>query len=381
MRSFKRVMMLILILWLITMYRNTSLINTTIQREGLKGNISGEKISYIYNNSIEAMAQKTAILNNIDLNWRTIIANFIININDFIGKKDNNSSVVQSYTEKEFVVLDIEIGDSVEKVIELFGQPNRKDLSKYGFDWYIYNEDYSKYIQIGIKDEKVVGVYTNSPAWQSRRGIQVGSNKEVVNNLLGEPLEYLIKGNTFYYLSNPEESDTYLVDNYYATIFYDLHNEYRVTAIQLIDKNIEKGLQGFYGEPSEELRESFERQVFDLTNATRVRFGKPPLQWEDTARIAARGHSKDMAKRNFFSHDNPDGKGPSDRIEAQGIYWQRSGENIAAGQTCAIFAHENWMNSIGHRESILGDFKRLGVGVYFGGEYTIYYTQNFYTPR
>jgi len=34
----------------------------------------------------------------------------------------------------------------------------------------------------------------------------------------------------------------------------------------------------------------------------------------------------------------------------------------------------------GHRLNILGNFERLGVGVYIGNENEITYTQNFYTP-
>jgi uncharacterized protein YkwD len=36
------------------------------------------------------------------------------------------------------------------------------------------------------------------------------------------------------------------------------------------------------------------------------------------------------------------------------------------------------MNSSGHRKNILGDYNNIGVGVSFGGDYKIYYTQNFY---
>jgi len=61
------------------------------------------------------------------------------------------------------------IGASLSDVIETFGEPDRIDLSKYGFDWYIYNNNLLKYIQIGIEDDKVVGVFTNSPYYRSMK--------------------------------------------------------------------------------------------------------------------------------------------------------------------------------------------------------------------
>ncbi|MCC5910252.1 MAG: peptidase [Clostridiaceae bacterium] len=278
-------------------------------------------------------------------------------------------------------LLSIAIGDTEEKVIEVLGEPNRKDMSKYGFQWYIYNEDYVKYLQVGIKKGMVVGLYTNSSAWQLENTFIIGLTQDKTPELFGTPLEYIKKGNTLYYLNNTEYIDTYFSGTYYITIFYDIYNENKVTAIKLIEKNIEENLLGFYGEASEVLGKSFERQIYDLANAVRAREGKPPFQWDDRASLVARGHSEDMKKHHFFNHENLQGEGPSQRMEKEGIPWRKTGENIAAGQTSAIFAHEAWMNSSGHRENILDDFARLGVGVHFGGDYEIYYTQKFYTPR
>ncbi|WP_256224046.1 hypothetical protein [Paenibacillus sp. 1_12] len=38
------------------------------------------------------------------------------------------------------------------------------------------------------------------------------------------------------------------------------------------------------------------------------------------------------------------------------------------------------MNSEGHRNNLLSNKERLGVGVAFGGDMNIYYTEKFYTP-
>jgi len=107
----------------------------------------------------------------------------------------------------------------------------------------------------------------------------------------------------------------------------------------------------------------------------------PPVALREEFRVAARAHSKDMATRNYFDHNNPEGKGPADRIRAAG--WLNpgySGENIAAGNPTAEGTVNQWLKSQGHCENMLDkDFKMLGVG-YFqnpGAKYTHYWTQNF----
>lgn len=86
-----------------------------------------------------------------------------------------------------------------------------------------------------------------------------------------------------------------------------------------------------------------------------------------------------MRDKNYFDHINKKNETPFDRMKKQNIIYSLAGENIAAGQISAIYAHEAWMNSLGHRKNILGDYENLGVGVSFGGHYNIYYTQNFYS--
>jgi len=51
-------------------------------------------------------------------------------------------------------------------------------------------------------------------------------------------------------------------DQYFVTVFFDIFDENKVTSYLLIDCETEKALHGYYGKPSEELRISFEREVF-----------------------------------------------------------------------------------------------------------------------
>jgi uncharacterized protein YkwD len=77
---------------------------------------------------------------------------------------------------------------------------------------------------------------------------------------------------------------------------------------------------------------------------------------------AARGHSQDMERLKFFSHDSPvPGKTtPWDRAKLAGT--TASGENIFAGIGNGKAAHEGWFHSPGHHKNQTGNFSRVGVG-------------------
>ena len=57
---------------------------------------------------------------------------------------------------------DIKIGDSRDTIISKLGRPSRIDNSEYNFKWYIYNEDYYKFAMVGIRDNIVMGIYSNN---------------------------------------------------------------------------------------------------------------------------------------------------------------------------------------------------------------------------
>ncbi len=274
------------------------------------------------------------------------------------------------------------IGKTKSDIIKIFGSPDRKELSKYGFYWYIYNSDYSKYIQVGIQNEEVVGVYSNSDNYRFFDRIQVGTDKAAMSTILGKPLQYILKGTTRYMLDSTGGYEVFNVDNsYYATIFYDKLNENRVTSTLIIKKETEHSLNGYYGKPSEVLMRSYERQMFEISNAIRVRNGKQPYIWNDSLVQLTRKHSSDMAMNNYFSHTNLDGKNPTTRMREAGISFSSSSENIAKGYFCGIYAIEGFMSTSSHRKNILGSYTSTGNGVYIGEGKNIYYTQDFCALR
>lgn len=121
--------------------------------------------------------------------------------------------------------------------------------------------------------------------------------------------------------------------------------------------------------------ETTETLIFFLTNAFRAQHGLPDLLWNERLEKAARSHSEDMANRNFFSHTNPDGLEPWDRIAATGYHMSACAENIAMMSmgVDAVLVMDGWINSSSHRTNLLNkDCDEFGIGV-FGA----YATQNF----
>ncbi|SDR68056.1 CAP domain-containing protein [Actinopolymorpha singaporensis] len=110
----------------------------------------------------------------------------------------------------------------------------------------------------------------------------------------------------------------------------------------------------------------YETQVVLLTNAARARVGCAPLRVDDRLRSVAHAHSADMAARDYFGHNTPDGRTPWDRIRAAG-YDAPAAENIARGQQTPQDVTRAWLDSRGHRENMLNcKIKAIGVGAHIG---------------
>ncbi|OCA89034.1 CAP domain-containing protein [Pseudobacillus wudalianchiensis] len=279
-----------------------------------------------------------------------------------------------------FSIHNIELSDSKEKVENMLGAPKRSSYNEYGVRWHTYHQDYQNFLMVAYDEHnKVAGLYTNQDLIASASGIKLGSPKETVLQKLGEPLSQMRKGLVYMKFQEKEDYDVFMMDNSYVTIFYDKHEQNTVTAIQIISKELEQEKSSFYAQGSAPLKEGFEYQLFDLTNAARVNHHLPVLKWDDQVKGTARKHSADMAKQHYFSHTNLRGQSPFDRMKADHVFFTSAGENLAYGQFSSIFAHEGLMNSLGHRENILRpEYRFLGVGVAFNEEAQPYFTENFF---
>jgi uncharacterized protein YkwD len=116
-----------------------------------------------------------------------------------------------------------------------------------------------------------------------------------------------------------------------------------------------------------------EKEVYKLTNHMRRQNALPPLTQERVLSEVARKHCQDMLARQFFSHNNPDGASPHERIISDFSYpllatgeniWGADGSEPLETELLARIIVDTWMSSPGHRRNILSvDFTEIGVGV------------------
>src|SRR5699024_7963174 len=236
------------------------------------------------------------------------------------------------------------IGKKSDKLIDDLGDPDRKDMSAYGYTWWVYTDE------IEYKDDLSFYKFLMSD-----------------EDLRTNPLVKI--------------SDDVFVSAYFDTFTNELSSVRIMTGDTLLQQRIyEIEYRGSLPEPIElsddeweKVESGMEKQIFDLSNIYRHRFGVGSLKRDKEVQEVAYLHSKDMQDNEYFSHYAEDGSGLKERLQEKNIYYMTAGENIAAQHTDAPAAMEGWLNSEGHREALLNDeYTHLGVGVYH-----LYYTQNF----
>jgi uncharacterized protein YkwD len=128
--------------------------------------------------------------------------------------------------------------------------------------------------------------------------------------------------------------------------------------------------------PAPPAGDPMEGEVLALVNGERAANGCPPLTADEGLASVAREHSADMAARDYFAHDTPEGVDPFERAAAAGQ--SARAENIAAGYATPAEVVAGWMASPGHRANLLNcGLSRVGTGVGHGGSYGITWTQLF----
>jgi len=107
-----------------------------------------------------------------------------------------------------------------------------------------------------------------------------------------------------------------------------------------------------------------EKGVLDEINEERTSRGLTAVVIADDLECAARVHSKDIGEHEACSHDDSDGSGPGERVEAcDGSGW--SGEIVACGQTTPREAVNGWLGSPGHKRIMLDpDQKKVGIAMH-----------------
>ena len=107
--------------------------------------------------------------------------------------------------------------------------------------------------------------------------------------------------------------------------------------------------------------EEMASEVIRLTNIERVKAGRSPLQYHAGLQRAAMVRAEEITRK--FSHTRPDGTTAESVLLDCGVS-NGAGENIAAGQKTPELVVRAWMNSSGHKATMLNpNAKYIGVGV------------------
>jgi hypothetical protein len=126
---------------------------------------------------------------------------------------------------------------------------------------------------------------------------------------------------------------------------------------------------------------TMEWRMLRLLNRDRKMHRLKPVRMQDDLREVARKHSKDMADKDYFAHENMQSHTHADRLRLAGVSDVVSGENLAkigGFPNPTQFAEEGLMNSPGHRANILnGAYNAVGIGVIQSHTQIYYFTQNF----
>ncbi len=103
--------------------------------------------------------------------------------------------------------------------------------------------------------------------------------------------------------------------------------------------------------------------LLEDTNQQRLTNHVAPLKINPKLAEAAQSKANDMAKRNYWSHNTPDGSPPWSFIDSAGYTYQKAGENLAYGFGSSNDTVTGWMNSPPHRENLLDSaFQDVGFG-------------------
>jgi len=216
---------------------------------------------------------------------------------------------------QEFAINNIQMNMSKSDVENKLGHQKRTTTSAYGTTWYTYyDKDYNNFIMVSYIKDRVNALYTNQNLISSKSKIKYSTPKDVVRNRLGEPIDYIKKGR-FRFQVKSDEYDIFHKGYIYTTVFYDKHRSNGVTALLQVSENMENRLRRQYGPPSKSLEESFELQDFDLVNTERKQHGLNTLKYSGQVSDTARKHSINMVEKNYFDHNDKEGRSPFDRLK------------------------------------------------------------------
>lgn len=237
-------------------------------------------------------------------------------------------------------------------------------------------------VHLGILlQEKMPLAYRRHPANRYLGILPLFGNASIIvafllSLLLAFPIQPQVKkAITQSFLAKPLISQTQKVERLITSVFGEVITD--TFNFVTINPTSSENIQLNFTQKVLEIDGSSETAMLMLVNKERRENGLKELVQNIKLRDLARVYAKDMFERGYFSHYNPEGESPFDRMDKNGINYMSAGENLAFAPGVAI-AHQGLMDSPGHRANILSsDFGKVGIGVIDGGIYGKMFVQEF----
>ncbi len=104
--------------------------------------------------------------------------------------------------------------------------------------------------------------------------------------------------------------------------------------------------------------------LLNATNQRRAAAGVANLSANSKLNQAAQAKANDMANRNYWAHNTPEGSPPWTFITNAGYSYDKAGENLACGFDESSDVVTGWYNSSSHKENLLHpSYKDVGFGI------------------
>lgn len=285
------------------------------------------------------------------------------------------------------------LGLTSEQVTRKLGDPERKEPSPFGYEWWIYGVNSESYLQLGVEKGKVVTLFAlgdqlNTAPFKINESAKVLLKKYPPSQRVA--LDYQ-ENHIQFQLQNEDLSTRPLIKSgdHWVQLYFDKFTgklmgvRYLTAGPLVIQRPYSLVYQGTLPDRPKvsqhvqaQINQSESREIFDISNILRSRHHVRLLTWSPKAGEAAYLHSQEMDDRHYFSHDSKWQGDLRKRLETQHVTFQMAGENIAAHYEDSISVSIGWLNSAEHRKNLLNpSFTQLGVGVYQD-----FYTQDFVLP-
>ncbi len=182
--------------------------------------------------------------------------------------------------------VNVVIGANINSVISEIGEPDRIDESDYGFDWYVYNNDYSKFMMVGVDNGRICAFFSNSDAF-SMGDIKIGDSFTKT-----------------YKYQNDQDYRFFEKDGKIDGIMFNTQD--KILESSEIDGNVRAS------------------ELVDIINADRVKNSLDVLKlsetkWDEASEMAKQAKYKSLSQNNSVSHEQ-DGAIHESGYDVFGIY-------------------------------------------------------------